>query len=79
LEGPAFALLLLECSAGDCHAVLERLHDRVNGSSFQWEGLDFKLRYSTGIASVPEDVKQPGELLAAAERALRRREPAAEL
>jgi diguanylate cyclase (GGDEF)-like protein len=70
LEGPAFALLLLDCHEDEAHAVLERLSDRIKGSSFHWDGLEFNLRCSAGIASVPEHVRHPAALLLAAERAL---------
>lgn len=73
LGGPAFAILLIECSKEDGERVGRRLNQSLAEAPFRWNHLDFQLTCTVGVASVPDTVHAVDQLESAAEEALRAR------
>ena len=55
IGGDEFALMLMDCAAGDALRVAERLRRRVNGMVKSWNGRTFAISLSIGVATFDQE------------------------
>jgi diguanylate cyclase (GGDEF)-like protein len=69
LGGDEFAVLLSHCDPHQAQNLAEKIRKGIADHPFNWEGRQFRVTVSVGVAPLAHDMQEAGELLRAADSA----------
>ena len=69
LGGDEFGVLLRDCDPQQAKALAEKIRQGIANCPFTWEGQQFRVTVSVGVAPLTNDMREAGELLRAADSA----------